>query len=304
VLGIAWEPLGRLGAAGLLVPALLFAALPAAHALAEGARLAWRWRVGRAALLGAALLAAVGVTAPGPVGAWVARLGGPEPLRIGLTPEQTALVETIRAHTTAGARILWEDRRGPGPAPRWTALLPLWTERAFVGGLDPDAGIEYTAGGLVDQALAGRPLGAWGDAELEEYCRLYNVGWVVCRSPQARARFGQWGKAERLADLPGEEGGCLFRVRRLHSFALSGRARLCVADARCIVLADVVPEPGPAPDGEGQVVLSLHYQAGMRVAPGRVRLERDERSSLDAIPFVRLRVAEPVARVSITWEKR
>jgi hypothetical protein len=42
----------------------------------------------------------------------------------------------------------------------------------------------------------------------------------------------------------------------------------------------------------------------MRVAPGRVRLERDERSSLDAIPFVRLRVAEPVSRVSITWEKR
>jgi hypothetical protein len=152
--------------------------------------------------------------------------------------------------------------------------------------------------------LAGRPLGAWHDAELEGYCRVYNIGWVVCRSPQARERFRKWGPAEPLAELPGEEGGCLFRVRRPHSFALSGRARLCCADARGVVLADVVPQGDPSEDGAGQVVLSLHYQAGMRVAPGRVRLERDEQSSLDAIPFVRLRVAEPVSRVSITWEKR
>src|SRR5207248_3338147 len=65
ILGIAWEPLGQLGTAGLMVPALWFAALPAAHAwtrayhlLARVARGRWR-----AALLGSALLAAGGLAA-------------------------------------------------------------------------------------------------------------------------------------------------------------------------------------------------------------------------------------------------
>ena len=39
---MAWEPLGKLGTAWLLVPALWFAALPAAHALVQGLCLARR----------------------------------------------------------------------------------------------------------------------------------------------------------------------------------------------------------------------------------------------------------------------
>ncbi|MFO0842419.1 MAG: hypothetical protein U0797_08495 [Gemmataceae bacterium] len=40
-------------------------------------------------------------------------------------------------------------------------------------------------------------------------------------------------------------------------------------------------------EDEGQVVLSLHHQAGMRVRPARVRIERAI-DPQDAIPFVRL----------------
>jgi hypothetical protein len=306
-LGIAWEPLGRLGAAQLLIPALLFAALPAAHALAWALRhvQSWTGQVALPAGVLVGLLGAAWAVAFAPPGAWEARWRDPLPLEIGLGPERTALVEALQQHTSDEARVLWEDRRGTRLSSRWTALFPLLLPgRSFVGGLDPEAGIEHTLEGLVDQTLAGRALAEWSDAELADYCRRYNVGWVACWSAGARARFGRWPEAQAVATLPGECGemGQLFRLRRSCSFALSGSVCWRSADAQRILLSNAVPER-IGRDGEGQIVLSLHYQAGMRVTPARVRLERAYGPE-DAIPFVRLRVSEPVGRVMITWEGR
>ncbi len=65
-----------------------------------------------------------------------------------------------------------------------------------------------------------------------------------------------------------------------------------------------LPGTVPAQMGEdGQIVLSLHYQAGMRVSPSRVRLEQAV-DSQDTIPFVRLRMSERVGRIMITWDGR
>jgi hypothetical protein len=83
---------------------------------------------------------------------------------------------------------------------------------------------------------------------------------------------------------------------------LEGRATWRQADVRGVLLADVVPEEVPGEE-EGQVLLSLHYQAGMRVSPSRVRLEKAV-GTHDNVPFVRLRSREPVGRVLITWEGR
>jgi hypothetical protein len=303
LIGSFWEPLGRLGASRLLAPALLFACLPAAHALAEAARLLRRWPGPVAtATLAVGLALTVGLLAPPPLRAWARRLTEARPLQLGLDAREEELVAALRKETTAEARILWEDRQEDRTGSRWTALLPLWTGRAFIGGLDPSSNIEHTAGGLRDGALAGRPLTRWSDGDLARYCDRYNVGWVVCRSPGTRERFGEWTGCQRVRELPGRERPALYRVLRKPSFALAGRAEWRSADSYGVVLADVVP--GPAKDGgpEGQVVLSLHYQEGMRVTPSRVRLERDETYSPDDIPFVRLRMADPVARVTITWE--
>ena len=68
------------------------------------------------------------------------------------------------------------------------------------------------------------------------------------------------------------------------------------ADPERVVLANVVPE-------DGEVVLSLHYQKGMQVMPARVLLE-PELDPRDPIPFVRLKVPGPVARVTLTWNGR
>jgi hypothetical protein len=217
-------------------------------------------------------------------------------LRIGLDDGQRALVNALTAETDASARILWEDRRDADGDSHWTALLPLLTGRAFVGGLDADAGIEHTAAGLCDGALVGEPLRSWTDADLRDYCERYNIGWVVARSAAARARFAAWPDAEPVQTLSAEEHVSLFRVRRRHSFARIGAARWLHADGQQIVLGDVVP-------CNGEVVLSLHYQAGLRAAPRRVRVEPGLDKN-DAIPFVRLIVEEPVARVTLFWDKR
>jgi hypothetical protein len=138
---------------------------------------------------------------------------------------------------------------------------------------------------------------AGGDARLQDYCDRCNVGWVVAWSPATVARFRDWPAAELIEELRDRgETGWLFRVRRRPSFALAGSAQWLRADPQRIVLGDVAPY-------RGRVVLSLHYQAGMRVTPARVQIEGDQNSP-DAIPFVRLLLDEPAARVTITWEKR
>src|SRR5205814_225067 len=98
------------------------------------------------------------------------------------------LLEAVREKTDDQARILWEDRHQTRGQPRWAALLPQLTDRAYIGGLDADAAIEHATTGLVADHLAGRPVSEWSDGELEAYCRRYNVGWVVCRSPAAIER--------------------------------------------------------------------------------------------------------------------
>lgn len=295
VAGMRSHVLDRLGATQLLPAALLFASLPAAFAVA--------WALGRlrpgprvaASLLLAALPLLAWLAAPG----WAARMTRPEPLAIGLGEERSALVARLKERTGGEARVLWEDRRGRRDESRWTALLPVLTGRAFVGGLDDGAGIEHNTCGLVDGTLAGRPLGEYSDGELADYCRRYNVGWVVC-GDESKARLERWPQAGAGERLPA--GRWLFRIDRKASYALGGRATWRSADERGILLADVTPEAVPGEE-EGQVVLSLHYQAGMRVSPSRVRLEKAV-STHDNVPFVRLRMKESVGCVLITWESR
>jgi hypothetical protein len=290
----AWGELARLGAGRLLVPALLFALAPAANGLTEALRPVSRWLGwAGAGVAGLGLLAALTLAAPSHRAAWVERARAGAPLALGLGAEREAVVAALRERTTAEGRVLWEDRRGA----HWPALLPLLTGRSFVGGLDPDAGIEHTAGGLADGALCGKSLDDWADDELSDYCERYNIKWVVCWSPRAAERFVRWPGAEADAAALSDGGdGRLFTLKRTPAVALRGSARCLTADAGRIVLTDVTP-------AGGEVVLSLHYQSGLRATPSRVRVERHA-DPREAVPFVRLVLDEPAPVVTLTWEKR
>ena len=299
LLGISWEPLGNLGTAGLLSPALWFASLPAAQAWVQSFRFLSK-------LVGSGLRAGLITIVLGMIIAGLAfetisvlgeRLQGVPPLLYELGPQRKALIDAINTYTNPDARILWEDLPLLRTSPHWTPLLPLLTNRSFVGGLDPDATIEHATIGFVDQNLARQHISQWTDEALEEYCTQYNIGWVICFSPSAIKRFSDWSGAEKIKEVTDETTGYLFfTIPRTPNFALKGQARLIHADSHHITVGDIVPE-------NGVVVLSLHYQAGMRVSPSRVHIER-EPSALDPIGFLRLRVAGPVSRVTFTWGER
>jgi hypothetical protein len=297
ITGIACEPMGILGTPRLLIPAFLFAVVPASHALAQG----WQCAVQLTGRPRSVAVVAVGVVivtvlAGGKVAlALGSRFLATAPFLIGLTTAERSIVDMIIAQTDAEARILWEDPPTAEPGSGWTALLPVLTERSFVGGLDTGACIEHGYPSLVSQNLAGRPLDHWSDAELKDFCRHYNIGWVLCRSPGTSARFRGWKEAKPTSSSADAPGVFLFRLPS-GSVALRGQARLIAADWRHIILADVVPE-------DGKVVLSLHYQAGLRVSPSRVQIEK-EPDPRDPIPLVRLRVPDPVARLTVTWQPK
>jgi hypothetical protein len=295
VAGLGWEPLARLGTPRFFVPALWFAAVPAAYGLAQGAVLACRLSGGvwRGAALIAGLLTAAGLAARDIIHDFAVRCASTTPLSIGVADDDQVLVDLITSHTTPNARILWEDCCDSPTASRWSALLPLLTDRAYLSGLDANACIEHAYPSFVNQKLAGRPIASWRDEELRGFCRRYNAGWAVCRSPAAVARFRAWLGTEPIATVSGSSPVYLYQLP-LGSFILKGRAQFLYADWRSVALADVTPE-------DGKVILSMHYQAGLRVSPSRVQIEK-EPDPYDPIPLVRLRVPGPVARLTLTWQ--
>jgi hypothetical protein len=221
-----------------------------------------------------------------------------EPLLIGFTEDQHALIAVLRDQTTPEARILWDEIIDSRPGWNWSALLPTLTNRAFLGGLDPDSGVEHSYCALCSRQLTGRVLADWSDGDLEVFCRWYNVGWVVARSPAAVERWGRFPRAKAVARLT--EGGLpvvVYALDRPRSFILGGSANWESADACRITLTNVVP------NADGEVQLSLHNLEGLRVFPSYVRVEpMPDPTGRDPVHHVRLRLPGPVPRVTLVWE--
>jgi hypothetical protein len=287
--GKFWPVLNAFGAEKLLLIAAWALALPCALVLTDAAVRLGRTCGGRP--IGAMLM----MVALGGL-AWAVNLPNlvlSRPLlEIGLNKDREKIVRTLIEQTSPDARILWEDRKGPDRG--WTAMLSLLTERSFLGGLDPDGRVEHMYARLQDGNLAGQPLQELSTSQLLQFCERYNVGWVVCWTPESIACFRSYHFARQIAELKDGAGGVLFAIERKPSFFLKGTGQWVLADTQRIALADIVPE-------NGEIILSMHYQSNMRVSPGYVQIEHSLDLN-DPIPFIRLRVPGPVSRLSIVWE--
>jgi hypothetical protein len=294
--GSLWKPLEAIATSKFFVLGCAFATVPCAAAGRDGCHVLGRLlgHPVRGQLLGLLCLAGAIYALRDDVVTLSRQAQRAQPLHVGFTPEQQALIRTFRATTRPDARILWEERPDH-PEPAWTALLPRHTDRAFLGGLGPEVGVDHAYARLTPTHLAGRPLTQWSDAELTDFCTRYNIGYVAAWTPAVAARFRAWPAAELVTAMHESGDGWLFALNRTGSYILKGRARIVQLDAGRIVLADLEPE-------DGVVVLSLHYQSGFRIIPSTVRAEREPDPD-DPIPRLRLHLPGPVLRVTLTWGK-
>jgi hypothetical protein len=300
LLGISWEPMGQMGAAIFLSPALWFACLPAAHGWTQ--MIGWLARNGLGRLV--LFLAALGLGAAICVGrgeckmmeGCVLQAIRTEPLQFGLTPERQHLVATLEQYTTRNARILWEDRKLPRRMSRWSVMLPLLTDRWYLGGVDPDGALEISSISFLSESLERRKIADWSDRSLAEYCKRYDVGWVVAWSPSVIERFRRWSGVDREIAVKDDVAGVLFALKpQGGGFVMKGRAEVVEMDTTHIALANVVPEGG-------EVVLNLHYIAGLRATPSRVQVDA-EPSGQDPIGFIRLKMTDETQRLTLTWDR-
>jgi hypothetical protein len=283
--GNAWPILADVHIERTAILAIGLAIVPAAFGLG-----AWldRARIGSALLL---LLAALPLMASlglrGPALPYIV-----DPLPMGLTVPQQEFVDLLKAKTTPTARIFLEDDihdRLPGW--NWTAFLPRLTGRAYIGGLDFGAAIE---GMNCPMKARMRDRGEFGPADAEAVIERYNIGWVVCRTAESAARWRSFAGARETARV-GEL--VLIAFDRTHRFVTRGTGQLDQADAKRIVLSNLVP------DASGTVAVSLHYQPGMRILPASIAIE-PEPDPFDATPMIRLRLPGPISRATIVWENR
>jgi hypothetical protein len=220
-----------------------------------------------------------------------------DPLLIGLSPEQQQLIDLLNTHATPEARVLWDETSNQGPGWNWSALLPLYTNCAFLGGLDPESGVEHSYCAMCSRQLNGRALCEWSDCDLLAFCQWYNVGWVVARNPSAIERWSKLSEAKPLAQLT-ENGQpvVFYALDRPKSYILKGTANWESANTRRIILTNVVPD-------KGEVHLSLHMLEGLRVSPSYVRVEPlPDRTGRDPVHLVRLRTPGPVPWMTLMWE--
>ena len=302
LLGISWEPMGQMGAAIFLSPALWFACLPAAHGWTQVISGLARNNLGRFVLvlcglgLGAALCVGRGECKM--VEGCILHAIRTEPLDFGLTPERQELVATLQQYTTKNARILWEDRKQPRKTSRWSVMLSSLTDRSFLGGVDPDGVLEISSISFLSESLERRRISDWSDRSLHEYCKRYDVGWVVAWSPSVIERFRRWSAVEREIPVKDDVAGVLFVLKpQGGAFVMKGQAELLEMDAMHISLANVEPDPVT-----GEVVLNLHYIAGLRATPSRVQVDA-EPSGQDPIGFIRLKMTDDTQRLTLTWDR-
>ena len=272
------------------VPALLV--LPAAFAASEVLK---RMKVGPVIAVGAVVGLLAAAYHP-PTAELVSSVVPPiSPLVVGLDESQVEIVEAIKTHTTADARVLIQQTADGW---NWTPLLAPLTDRHFIGGLDADTSLEHSSIELRSGNLAGRPFAEWSTADRAEYVRRYNVGWVLCRTAEATAWWAADPTAKEVArfDRPGGPV-VLFELTRTRSFVLSGKATVERLDRGRIVLRDVVP------DDQGKVRLSLHFQQELKTSPSPLVTTTAEKDPHDPIPFLTLDVRTPLSRVTLAWKR-
>lgn len=198
--------------------------------------------------------------------------------------------QILRQYTTTEARILWEEM--PANA-SWSPVLPSLVERALVGGLGRSevVTIEQLQVRLSVGSLMGRPIESWNTNELLSFTNDWNIGWVCAFHPESVKRWLAVPGAVVVAELP--EGGKLIRLPRSFNYCKRGSAQIHFQAPRRLTLTELEPQ-------DGEIVLCLHHHSTMHSMNKKAKLGTWQQG-YDGVPMLRIRVNEPMERLTIEW---
>lgn len=195
--------------------------------------------------------------------------------------ELEQLIGYIKTATSDKARILIENsdfesghQYGRGHFPY---ILPHLTGRQYIGNdfaYNPtkDSVVSFLSGYLFQQ-----PIGTLDLEYVARRCDLYNIGWVICWTPQAKEFFSRYpdyfmpdGMIDQFA---------LYRVNRRPSFFIKGRGT-AQAEMNRIELKNISPQ-------DGEVIISYHWMKYLKTDPPAIM----ERVFLvqDPIGFIKIK---------------
>jgi len=175
--------------------------------------------------------------------------------------ELEQLVQYIKTTTTPEARILIENsdfesnhQYGRGHFPH---MLPHLTAREFIGNdcaYNPtkDSVVSFLSGTLFQQ-----PIEMLSFEDVARRCDLYNIGWIICWTQQAKTFFsrypGYFAPDGTIAQFS------LYRVNRRPSFFIKGSGT-AHAEMNRIELSNLAPQ-------DGEVIISYHWMKFLKTDP-------------------------------------
>ncbi|MBN1688365.1 MAG: hypothetical protein JW893_04635 [Candidatus Omnitrophica bacterium] len=204
-----------------------------------------------------------------------------------------ALVDAIKQYTDSSARILLEDHTWAWAywESRLPALLAGLTGREYIGG-PLNLRIQHQFAHFEIGKLFGRSILSLPVAKFLDYVRLYNIGWAVIHSDEAKMYVRRHPKRfTYLTSLQGAYGirFDLYRIANHESYFVKGEGKIERVGWNEIVLSNL---------SKGPVVIKYHYFEGLKTDP-KVEISRVEVLD-DPIGFISLDNSKGYARIRIT----
>ena len=199
---------------------------------------------------------------------------GQRPPQVRAIPERMKCVTTwLETETTRQGRVLFESFPARGQASD-VAYYGYETNREFIGSPMP----EMFFARFVNGRLFGQPIQSMGEERFMTYMDLYNIGWIVAHSSEAKSTLRAFSK---VVEMKGCEAWTAYRVNRPLSFFLEGRGVVATSQFNNLVLNGL--------EGD-RVILKYNYLPGLKSRP-TVKIEPV--SPMNGMPpFIRI-VAPP-----------
>jgi hypothetical protein len=178
-----------------------------------------------------------------------------------IPPQLQGLVDWIRESTTQEGRILVENSGFESDHQYYGThlpyLFPYLTQREYLGNYSIYTPTRDTFSSFYNSQLFLKPISEYSPDEAMAYLNLYNIQWIICWSPEAKAFFK--GLPSRF--FAEEEIGrfSVYQVQRSPTFFIKGSGS-AKAELNQIELKDIVAD-------SGQVVVSYHWMKYLKTDP-------------------------------------